>query len=234
MLQKWGTDHTSLSKTTSSLPFLMYLLIVFLPRCAHFRGSLIHPSIKHANTRKQHCISYNCPMKALHLMSILPTISHWLASATERAVTRTISPGQGNRVDTAEMVTRRTGVTFQLPTTAGCIFAKRSVLTDLRPGVVLDFLLCVFHTNPTLQTVVLRLNNAEIENVRGGLIHVYQRGSTTNRTLGTTLAKGMVIWNGIQRNLGRQYDSMLVVTAPGTISCAWHTVRVPEKPFVPW
>ena len=66
-------------------------------------------------------------------------------------------------------MTLPTCVTFQPGTTAGRIFAKRSVLMDLEPGIVSDFLLSVFHTNPTLKTVVLRLNNADIEKVRAGV-----------------------------------------------------------------
>ena len=106
-------------------------------------------------------------------MSIPPTISHWLTSATERAGTCTISPGQGDKEDTAEIVMLPTCVTFQPSTTAGRIFVKRSVLMDLKPGIVSDFLLSVFHTNPISKTVVLRLNNADIEKVRAGLIRTY-------------------------------------------------------------
>ena len=68
-------------------------------------------------------------------MSIPPTISHWLVSATERAATRTISPGWGAKEDTTEIVTLPTHVTFQPGTTAGRIFAKRLVLMDLRQGI---------------------------------------------------------------------------------------------------
>ena len=58
-----------------------------------------------------------------------PTIAHWLLFATERAGTPTISQGQGDKQD-AELGTLPARVTFQLGTTAGRIFAKRSVLID--------------------------------------------------------------------------------------------------------
>ena len=83
--------------------------------------------------------------------SCLPTIGHWLASATERAGTCTIFPGQGDKEDTAEIVTLPTRVTFQPGTTAGRIFAKRLVLMDLQPGMVSDFLLSVLLANPTFK-----------------------------------------------------------------------------------
>ena len=57
-------------------------------------------------------------------------------------------------------------VTFQHSTSVGRIFAKRSVLMDLHPWIVSDFLLSVSHGNPTLKTVVLKLNNANIAKVR--------------------------------------------------------------------
>ena len=53
-------------------------------------------------------------------------------------------------------MTLPTRVTFQPGTAAGRIFAKRSVLMDLQLGIVSNFLLSVFHTNPTLKTVVLK------------------------------------------------------------------------------
>ena len=64
-------------------------------------------------------------------MSIPPAIARWLVSATECAGTRTISPGHGDKEDTAEIVTLPIRVTFQPGTTAGGIFAKRSVFMDL-------------------------------------------------------------------------------------------------------
>ena len=75
-------------------------------------------------------------------MSVPPTISHWLVSATERAGTRTISPGQGDKEDTAEFVTLPTHVTVQPGTTAGRFFAKCSISMALQPGIVSEFLLC--------------------------------------------------------------------------------------------
>ena len=95
-------------------------------------------------------------------MSIPPTISHWLASAMQRTGTRTISPGRGGKEDTAEIVTLSTRVAFQPDTTAGRIFAKRSVLMDSQPGIISNFSLSVFHTTATLKTVVLKLNIADM------------------------------------------------------------------------
>ena len=125
-------------------------------------------------------------------MSISPTIDHWLVSAKECVGARTISPSQGDKEDTAEIFTLPTRVTFQPGTTAGRIVANCSVLIDLQPGIVSDFLLSVFQTNPTLKAVVLKLNNADVEKIGARVGPYVPKGSMTNRTLGTTLAKGMV------------------------------------------
>ena len=77
-----------------------------------------------------------------------------------------------------------TRVTFQPGTTAGLIFDKRSVLIDLQPGIVYDFLLSVFHTNPTLKRVVLRLNNAHIEKVHAGLDPYVPKGKHDKSCIG--------------------------------------------------
>ena len=99
-------------------------------------------------------------------MSIGPTVRHWLAYAMEPADTRSISLGEGDKEYTREIFTLPTRVTFQPGTTAGRIFAKPSILMDLQPGIVSDFLLSLFHTNPMLKTIFLRLSNADIEKVR--------------------------------------------------------------------
>ena len=123
-------------------------------------------------------------------MCIPPTISHWLASATERAGTCTISPVWGDKEDTAEIATLPTCVTFQPGTTAGRIFTKRPVLMDLQPGSVSDFLLSVFHTNPTLKTVVLRLNKFEIQKVRAWVDPYVPKGNHNKSDIGYYLDQG--------------------------------------------
>ena len=125
-------------------------------------------------------------------MWIPPTIDHWLASAKECVGARTISPSQGHKEVTAEIFTLPTRVTFQPGTTAGRVVANCTVLMDLQPGIVSDFLLSVFQTNPTLKTVVLKLNNPDIEKIRARVDPYVPKGSTTNWTLATTVAKGMV------------------------------------------
>ena len=101
-----------------------------------------------------------------------------------------ISPGQGDKEDTAESFTFRARVTFQPCSTAGRIFAKRLVLMDLQPGIVSDFLLSVFHANPTLKTVVLRLNNADIENHRAGVDPYIPKGKHDKSDTGYYVGQG--------------------------------------------
>ena len=101
-------------------------------------------------------------------------------------------PGAGDKEDTVGIVTLPTCVTFQPGTTAGRIFAKRSVLMDLQPGIVSDVLLSVFHTNPTLNKVVLKLNDANTEKVRAGVDQRIPKGKHDKPSLGTALAKEMV------------------------------------------
>ena len=155
----------------------MYLLIVFLLRCAHFHGSLFHPSNKHLQTLHAMQTSTQIPQTTLQLAQLpsqgspayVHSAHHQSLLARVRHGARRYAhhlPGQGDKEDTAEVVTLPTRVTFQPGTTAGRIFAQRSVLMDLQSGIVSDFLLSVFHTNPTMKTVVLRLNNADIEKPR--------------------------------------------------------------------
>ena len=167
--------------------FLTHLLIVFYlavrTSAAHYfkrqKSTCMHAPLSkhcshlHANTRKQHCNWYNRTLKALHLMSNLPTIRPWRASATQRTGTRTIYPGQGDKEDTAEIVTLPPRVMCQPGTTAGCIFAKLSVLMNLEPRIVSD---SVFHTNPTLKTAVLRWKNADMEKPRASAHPYLQKG----------------------------------------------------------
>ena len=102
-----------------------------------------------------------------------PTIAHRLSSATERVGTRTSSLGLGDKEDTSEIVTLPARVTFQPGTTARCIFVKHSVLMDLQPGIISDFLLSVFHTNPTL---VNRLDDVDIEKVHAAVDPYISKG----------------------------------------------------------
>ena len=60
-----------------------------------------------------------------NMSTVPPVVSRWLSAAAERAGTRTISPAQGDKEDTAEIVTLPTVVTFQPGTTEGRIFARR-------------------------------------------------------------------------------------------------------------
>ena len=66
-------------------------------------------------------------------------------------------------------MTLPTCVAFQPGTTTGRFFAKCSVLMDFQPGTISNLLLSVFHTNATLNKVVLRLNNVDIEKVCAGV-----------------------------------------------------------------
>ena len=131
-------------------------------------------------------------------MSVPPSIAHRLASATERTGTRAVPPGQGDKEDTAEIVTLPTRVTFQPGTTVGRIFAKRPVLMDLQPGIVSDFLLSVFHTNPTLKTMVLRLNSADFEKVRAGVDPYVPQGKHDKSDNGYYVGQGDVETSGMQ------------------------------------
>ena len=101
-----------------------------------------------------------------------------------------MSTGQGDKEDTTEVVTLPTRVTFQPGTTVIRMFATRSVLMDLRPGIVSDFLLSVFHTNPTLKTVGLGLNNAYIEKVRHGVDPYVPRGKHNKSDTGYYVGQG--------------------------------------------
>ena len=98
-----------------------------------------------------------------------PVVSRWLSAAAERGGTRTISPAQGDKEDTAEIVTLPTVVTFQPGTTVGRIFLRRSVVTDVTPGLISDFVVGVFHHNADLRAVVVRFNNTDIDKVRSRL-----------------------------------------------------------------
>ena len=104
-----------------------------------------------------------------NMSTVPPVVSRWLSAAAERAGTRTISPAQGDKEDTTEIVTLPTVVTFQAGTTVGRIFAGRSVVTDVTPGLILDFVVGVFHHNADLRAVVVRFNNTDIDKVRSGL-----------------------------------------------------------------
>ena len=93
------------------------------------------------------------------MSTVPPVVSRWLSAAAGRAGTRTISPAQGDKEDTAEIVTLPTMVTFQPGTTVGRIFARRSVVTYVTPGFISDFVVSVFHHNAQLRVVVGRLND---------------------------------------------------------------------------
>ena len=98
-----------------------------------------------------------------------PVVSQWLAAAAERAGTRTISPAQRDKEDTAEIVTLPGVVTFQPGTAVGRIFARRSVVIDVTPGLTMDFVVGVIHHNADLHAVVARFNNTDIDKVRSRL-----------------------------------------------------------------
>ena len=108
------------------------------------------------------CYSSTCPPSP-------PVVSRWLSAAAERAGTQTISPAQGDEEDTAEIVTLPTVVTFQPGTNVRRIFAKRSVVTDVTPGLISDFVVGVFHHDADLRAVVVRFNNTDIDKVRSRL-----------------------------------------------------------------
>ena len=75
-------------------------------------------------------------------------------------------PAQGDKEDTAEIVTLPTVVTFQPGTTVGRLFARRLVVTDVTTGLISDFV--VLH-NADLRAVVVCFNDTEIDKVRSGL-----------------------------------------------------------------
>ena len=104
-----------------------------------------------------------------NMSNVPPIVSRWLSAAAERAGTRTISPAQGDKEDTAEIVTLLTVVTFQAGTTIGRTFARRSVVTDVTPGHISDFVVGVFHENADLRAVVVRFNNTDIDKARSEL-----------------------------------------------------------------
>ena len=91
----------------------------------------------------------------------------------ERAGTRTILPAQGDKEDTAEIVTLPTVVTFQPGTAVGRIFARRSVVTDVPPRLISDFVVGVFHHNADLRAVVVRFNNTDIDKVCTILTYIH-------------------------------------------------------------
>ena len=103
-----------------------------------------------------------------NMSGVPPVVSRRLSAAVGRPGTRTISPAQGDKEDTAEIVTLPTVVTFQPGTTVGRIFAKRSVVTEVTPGLISHFVVGVFHHNANLRAVMV-VNNTDIDEVRSGL-----------------------------------------------------------------
>ena len=111
-----------------------------------------------------------------NIPAVPPVVSRWLSAAAERAGTWTISLAQGDKEDTAAIVTLPTVVTFQSGTAVGRIFARRSVVTDVTPGLISDFVVGVFHHNADLLAVVMRFNNKDIDKVRSGLAPYVPKG----------------------------------------------------------
>ena len=103
------------------------------------------------------------------MSTIPPIVLRRLSAAAEQTGTRTTSPAQGDKEDTAEIVTLPTVVTFQPGTIVGRIFARRSLVTHVTPGLISEFVVSVFHHNADLRAEVVHFNNTDVEEVHSGL-----------------------------------------------------------------
>ena len=99
-----------------------------------------------------------------------PVIGRWLREANDRLGTRLIAAAPTKVEETIRIDGLPARAKFNPGTMLGRIEAPRSVLGEMEPGLVSHLVHTTFMLNPTLRTVLIHLNRADVTSLLAGIL----------------------------------------------------------------